>query len=133
MLRGSCELLRCYVEFFRTERRGGDVRELTLPGREPEAMPVLERVQADEGGGPLHDKGVESSVGAARINFTGDTVRGFSRNLATGRARLSGLSGAVKERFLTREQDGCVTGYTGVKCLYGMRRPEESGGEAQDP
>lgn len=43
--------------------------------------------RVDEGGGPLYDKGPESSVGAARADFTGDTVRGFSRNLATDRAR----------------------------------------------
>lgn len=43
--------------------------------------------RVDEGGGPLYAKGPESSVGAARADFTGDTVRGFSRNLATDRAR----------------------------------------------
>lgn len=43
--------------------------------------------RVDEDGGPLYDKGPESSVGAARADFTGDTVRGFSRNLATDRAR----------------------------------------------
>lgn len=53
----------------------------------PETLPVLEQEQAGEGGGPLYDKGPESSVGAARANFTGDTVRGFSSNLATDRAR----------------------------------------------
>ena len=31
----------------------------------PEALPVLERVETDRGGGPLYDKGPESSVGAA--------------------------------------------------------------------
>lgn len=53
----------------------------------PEPLPVLERVETDRGGGPLYDKGPESSVGAARADFDGDTVRGFSRNLATDRAR----------------------------------------------
>lgn len=43
--------------------------------------------RVDEDGGPLYGQGPESSVGAARADFTGDTVRGFSRNLATDRAR----------------------------------------------
>lgn len=37
--------------------------------------------------GPAQAQGPESSVGAARANFTGDTERGFSKNLATDRAR----------------------------------------------
>ena len=40
-----------------------------------------------EGPGPAFETGPESSVGAARANFTGDTERGFSKNLATDRAR----------------------------------------------
>lgn len=60
---------------------------LPTANAEPEALPVLERVETDRGGGPLYDKGPESSVGAARANFDGDTVRGFSSNLATDRAR----------------------------------------------
>lgn len=39
------------------------------------------------GVGPAQAQGPESSVGAARANFTGDTERGFSKNLATDRAR----------------------------------------------
>lgn len=35
----------------------------------PEPLPVLDQVQAGEGGGPLYDKGPESSVGAARSGF----------------------------------------------------------------
>lgn len=44
-------------------------------------------VENQTGVGPAQAQGPESSVGAARANFTGDTERGFSKNLATDRAR----------------------------------------------
>lgn len=44
-------------------------------------------VENQTGVGPTQAQGPESSVGAARANFTGDTERGFSKNLATDRAR----------------------------------------------
>ena len=36
----------------------------------PEPLPVLDQVQAGEGGGPLYGQGPESSVGAARADFS---------------------------------------------------------------
>lgn len=79
----------------------GDVRELTLPGGEE--IPISQRTWQDA-----------SNRKVNAFQYDHPELRPYYQSAA--RALLSDLSSAVRgERFPTYDQDGYVTGYTGVK------------------
>lgn len=79
----------------------GDVRELTLPGGEE--IPISQRTWQDT-----------SNRKVNAFQYDHPELRPYYQSAA--RALLSDLSSAVRgERFPTYDQDGYVTGYTGVK------------------
>lgn len=79
----------------------GDVRELTLPGGEE--IPISQRTWQDA-----------SNRKVNAFQYDQPELRPYYQSAA--RALLSDLSSAVRgERFPTYDQDGYVTGYTGVR------------------
>lgn len=79
----------------------GDVRELTLPGGEE--IPISQRTWQDA-----------SNRKVNAFQYDHPELRPYYQSAT--RALLSDLSSAVRgERFPTYDQDGYVTGYTGVK------------------
>lgn len=79
----------------------GDVRDLTLPGGEE--IPISQRTWQDA-----------SNRKVNAFQYDHPELRPYYQSAA--RALLSDLSSAVRgERFPTYDQDGYVTGYTGVK------------------